>query len=122
MRTLGRRNLKFQIREIFEIIRSELEEAKLYNPSKIGSGAILTGGTSRIKGLEESASQVLDLDCRMGSSTWDIAEDLDIPEYSTVLGLLSYAFTNYEEDLKKNKRKSIVNVIRSFFGATNFNN
>ena len=111
-----------RIREIFDIIRGELEEAKLYNPSKIRSGAILTGGTSRIKGLEECASQVLDLECRTGSSTWDIAEDLDIPEYSTVLGLLSYAFTNYEEDLKKNKRKSIVNIIRSFFGTTNLNN
>jgi len=111
-----------RIQEIFEIIRGELEEAKLYNPSQIGSGAILTGGTSRIEGLDACAAKVLDIECRIGECTWDIADDLNIPEYSTVLGLLSYAVSNNEEDLKKNKQKSIVNVIRSFFGTTNLNN
>ena len=101
-----------RIKEIFEIIIDELTEAKLFNLKDIASGVILTGGSSRIEGLEHLVSRVMGLECRIGSSTWDISEDLNIPEYSTALGLLSYAVSNNEGIQRKGA--SIINFLRGF--------
>lgn len=101
-----------RIKEIFEIMVDELSEAKLFNPKDIAAGVILTGGSSRIEGLEQLVSRVMDLDCRVGSTTWDISEDLNTPEYSAALGLLSYAVANNEGVQRKGS--SIINFLRGF--------
>ena len=73
---------------------------------------ILTGGTSKIIGIEHLVSRVMDLDCRLGSCQWDISEDLNNPEYTTALGLLSYAVANH--DGAQSKGGSIINFLRGF--------
>lgn len=104
-----------RIKELFELVREELEEAKLYNPSEIGSGVILTGGTSRMEGIESIGAKVFDLKCTKGESTWNIAEDLNIPEYSTTLGLLHFALSVFEEKQSKNSNNLLTNLFRKFF-------
>ena len=104
-----------RIKELFELIREELEDAKLYNPSEIGTGAVLTGGTSRIEGIEVIAEKVLDLKCIKGESSWNIAKDLNVPEYSTTLGLLLFALGVFEEKQSKNTNNLLGNLFRKFF-------
>ena len=104
-----------RIKELFELIRMELEEAKLYNPSEIGTGAVLTGGTSRIEGIEQIAEKVLDLKCIKGESSWNIASDINIPEYSTTLGLLLFALSVFDEKKSKNTNNLLGNLFRKFF-------
>lgn len=104
-----------RVKELFELIREELEEAKLYHPIEIGTGVILTGGTSRMEGIEVIAAKVFDLKCTKGESTWEIAEDLNIPEYSATLGLLSFALGVFEEKQSKNTKNLLGNLFRNFF-------
>jgi cell division protein FtsA len=104
-----------RIKELFELILEELEEVKLYKPSEIGTGVILTGGTSRMEGIEAIASKIFDLKCTKGESTWEIDENLNIPEYSTTLGLLSYALGVFEEKQNKNTNNFLGNLFRNFF-------
>lgn len=103
-----------RIKELFELVREALEEAKLYNPNEIGSGVILTGGTSRIEGIEVIAEKVLDLKCTKGECAWNIAKDLNIPEYSTTLGLLLFALGVFEEKQSKNTNNILGNLLRKF--------
>ena len=104
-----------RIKELFELIREDLEDAKFYNPSDIGTGVVLTGGTSRIEGIELIAEKVLDLKCFRGESSWNIAKDLNIPEYSTTLGLLIFALSVFEEKQTKNTNNFLGNLFRKFF-------
>ena len=104
-----------RIRELFELVREELVDAKLYNPSEIGTGVILTGGTSRMEGIEVIAEKVLDLKCTKGECTWNIDKDLNIPEYSTALGLLLFALGVFEEKQSKNTNNLLGNLFRKFF-------
>jgi cell division protein FtsA len=101
-----------RLKEIFEIIVDELTELKLFNKKEIASGVVLTGGTSNIIGIEHLVSRVMDLECRLGSCHWDISEDLNVPEYTTALGLLSYAVANNEGS--QSKGGSIINFLRGF--------
>ncbi|MGB0374558.1 MAG: cell division protein FtsA [Opitutales bacterium] len=108
------RIVESRIKELFELVREALEEAKLYNPSEIGSGVILTGGTSRMEGIEVIAEKVFDLKCTKGECTWNIDKDLNIPEYSTTLGLLLFALGVFEEKQSKNTNNILGNLLRKF--------
>ena len=47
--------IEARVFEIFDIIKEQLVDADLFEPSDISSGVILTGGTSRLTGIEEAA-------------------------------------------------------------------
>ncbi len=107
-----------RIKEIFELVREELESAQLWNTDAIGTGVILTGGSSRIECIDHLATKVFELKASIGMHTWDISEELNLPELSTVLGLLSFALGVNEEKKKKNPKNVIGNLLRNFFPAS----
>jgi cell division protein FtsA len=82
-----------RVSETFGIIKAQLSEAGLFEPSEIASGVILTGGGSRLAGLTESAEACFGLAAVRAEGPPDVASELRAPEYSTVLGLLHYALT-----------------------------
>ena len=47
--------IEARVFEIFDIIKEQLVDADLFEPSDIASGVVLTGGTSRLTGIEEAA-------------------------------------------------------------------
>jgi len=77
-----------RIVELFEIIAKELGD--LLNPNDLGSGVILTGGGSRLPGIEQLASTILGVPARKGIYPPSISKELAQPENATVLGLLHY--------------------------------
>ena len=100
-----------RVSEIFEIIRSTLEEKNLLEPINIASGIVLTGGTSRLEGIAVTANRVLGLEVHPPAGPQNVAKELRIPEYSTVLGLLHYALTGQDASPSKAKSGGILKRI-----------
>ena len=88
--------IEARVSEVFDIIKAELEEADLLEPMDIASGVILTGGSSRLSGIDEAARRSLGLEAAVSEGSPDVAEELRHPEYSTALGLLHYALTGQD--------------------------
>lgn len=79
--------------ELFEIISKEL--SGLLDSKELGAGVLLTGGTSRLPGIEQLASKVLGLPVSKGSFPSGLGHELAQPENSTVLGLLHYGLEDH---------------------------
>jgi cell division protein FtsA len=95
--------IEARVSEIFSIIKEQLDAAKLLVPADIASGVVLTGGSSRLSGIDEAASRALGLEARIAEGSQDVAPELRIPEYSTALGLLHYALTGQEDKQQRAK-------------------
>ena len=79
--------------ELFEIISKEL--SGLLDSKELGAGVLLTGGTSRLPGIEQLASKVLGFPVSKGSFPAGLGHELAQPENSTVLGLLHYGLEDH---------------------------
>lgn len=106
-----------RVSEIFTIIKEQLQDAELYNPADIACGVVLTGGSSELNGIDESARRHLGLEARVSEGPFDVAAELRHPGYSTALGLLHYALTGQEDRQKPAKPASI---LRKLTGLLNF--
>ena len=89
--------IEARVSEIFDIIKDQLAAAELFVPEDIASGVVLTGGTSRLEGIDEVARRCLGLEARQSEGPQDVSPELRVPEYSTALGLLHYALTGQED-------------------------
>ncbi|HAV14682.1 MAG TPA: cell division protein FtsA [Opitutae bacterium] len=88
--------IEARVSEVFDIIKDELEADDLLEPMDIASGVILTGGSSRLRGIDVAAKKSLGLESTISEGSADVSDELRQPEYSTVLGLLHYALTGQE--------------------------
>lgn len=88
--------------ELFEIISKELGE--LLISSDLGAGVLLTGGTSRLPGIEQLASQVLGVPVTKANFPSGLGGELAQAEYSTVLGLLHYGLEDHGLPGEQNKQ------------------
>lgn len=109
--------IEARVSEIFTIIKEQLQEANLYEPADIVCGAVLTGGTSQLAGIDESARRNLGLDARVSDGPFGVAPDLRNPGYSTALGLLHYALNGQED---KNQSAKPSGILRKLTGLLNF--
>ena len=93
--------------DLCEIIRARLEEilklAALEIPGtdpikEVPCGAVLTGGTSNLLGIEALGQEVLGLPVRVGTpkGVYGIADVLPDPAYATSVGLLLWATRRHE--------------------------
>ena len=79
--------------ELFEIISKEL--GNLLDPAELSGGVLLTGGGSKLPGIEVVATKVLGLPVRKATFTPGIDSELATPENATVLGLLHYGLEDH---------------------------
>lgn len=79
--------------ELFEIISKEL--GNLLDPAELSGGVLLTGGGSKLPGIEIVATKVLGLPVRKATFTPGIDSELATPENATVLGLLHYGLEDH---------------------------
>ena len=82
-----------RIVELFEIISKEL--GNLLDPTELSGGVLLTGGGSKLPGIEIVATKVLGLPVRKATFTPGIDSELATPENATVLGLLHYGLEDH---------------------------
>lgn len=101
--------------EVFDIIKEQLEAADLFKPGEIASGIVLTGGSSKLSGIAEAAHRRFGLEARVSEGPEDVAGELRIPEYSTVLGLLHYALTGQDVAEEVPKPSGLLRKITNLF-------
>jgi cell division protein FtsA len=79
-----------RVEEIFSLVRHELEKAGYYE--LLGSGAVITGGTSQLDAMPELAAQVLDMPVRRGlpKGVGGLIDMVGGPSFATGVGLVMY--------------------------------
>jgi cell division protein FtsA len=77
-----------RLEEIFEAVNRELKRAG--RAGKLPNGAVLTGGTANLKSVADYAKESLGLAVRLGvpSGYGGVADDIDKPQFATVVGLM----------------------------------
>jgi cell division protein FtsA len=77
--------------ELFVMVRKELIRVGMQR--SLTSGLVLTGGGSHLHGMCDIAEHVLDCPVRLGLGTGvkDWPDDLDMPSWSTAIGLAMYS-------------------------------
>jgi cell division protein FtsA len=80
-----------RVEELFTIVKKRL--GPLLTPADVAAGVILTGGTSRLAGIDAVAQRVLGLSVRRAAEPDWLTESLRGPEFSTAVGLLFFALS-----------------------------
>jgi cell division protein FtsA len=85
------RIIEARAQELFDMVRKELIRVGMERA--LTSGLVLTGGGSHLHGMCDIAENVLDCQVNLGHGTGvkDWPEDLDLPSWSTALGLSMYS-------------------------------
>ena len=107
--------IEARVFEIFDIIKEQLVDSDLFEPSDIASGVILTGGSSRLTGIEEAAHRRFGLEARASEGSQYVSEELRAPEFSTAIGLLHYALTGQENNQEQVKSSGLMRRIVGLF-------
>ena len=93
--------IEARLEEMFEAINKELKRAGRIG--KLPNGVVLTGGTAQLKGIVDYAKRALGLAVRIGTSSGygGVADNIDKPQFATVLGLMLID-AEFENSMKKN--------------------
>jgi cell division protein FtsA len=85
--------IHLRIREIFELIRKDVESASEGILGVLGAGVMITGGCARLPGISSVASDVLGLDVHITNArdVGGMMQTFENPQYSTAIGLTKYA-------------------------------
>lgn len=86
--------LEGRLEELLLLIKRELQKSG-YNGGLV-AGAILTGGTSLLPGIEELANQVLDMPVRIGSpgAINGLVDTISLPQHATAVALVLFGARN----------------------------
>jgi cell division protein FtsA len=84
--------LNARVLELGQIVHQSLQA--WMKPALLPAGVVITGGSSRLRGIETVLSQALGVGVRVGHNPSWASERLQAPEYSTVLGLLQAALSD----------------------------
>ena len=90
--------------ELLEVLKRKLGPA--FAPEHCGAGVILTGGTSKLPGIDEVAAQVFGLNTRRGESPAWVKDELKDPMFSTVLGIFQFGLRGAQEHAVPPRRKT----------------
>jgi len=122
-RTLSRQNLaeiiEPRVEELLMLVQAELRRSGF--EELIGSGIVLTGGSSRIEGMVELAEEVFHLPVRLGMPNYDggLSEVVRNPIYSTGIGLVQFGYANRNQleqvTVKPGRIKSMYERMKSWF-------
>lgn len=102
-----------RVEELFELVKGELRRSGF--EELIGSGIVLTGGTSKMDGIVELAEEVFHVPVRLGMPNHiaGLSEVVKNPIYSTGVGLIQFGLLNQgagREREKPRERFSINSV------------
>lgn len=83
-----------RLEEIFSLATREMKKSDYGD--LIGAGVVLTGGTARMRGIQQLAEQVFDLPVKIGipKGIGGLTEIVSNPLYATGVGLVLYGFEN----------------------------
>ena len=112
------RVIEMRYRELFELIKQHLKKNKLDDLAV--TGIVLTGGSSKIEGACELATESLGVPVRLGRPQADkfcgVFETVNNPIYATGLGLLLHAAESLKDSRKTKQHQGIKSVWHSIVG------
>ena len=97
--TVGHRELsevvEARVEEIFNLISKEVKESGF--TGLIPAGIVLTGGSSRLKGMSEVSQRVLGIPARIAipRNLNGLVEKINDPAFATSIGMLRWAMTEH---------------------------
>jgi len=122
-RMLSRQNLaeviEPRIEELLMLVQAELRRSGF--EELIGSGIVMTGGSSRIEGMMELAEEIFHLPVRLGVPNYNgsLSEVVKNPIYATGIGLIQFGHANRSQVSQINEQsspfKSILERMKSWF-------
>jgi cell division protein FtsA len=103
-----------RMQELLEVVRAKLGSA--FAPEHCGAGVILTGGSSKLPGLEDTAARVFGLPARCGEPPGWVHDELRDPMFSTALGIFQFGLRTAHEHAVPPRRKPglLSNLTRIF--------
>lgn len=113
------RIMSLRLEELFEVIGQELERAGLTD--YLRAGVFITGGGSRVPGIEKLAERVFQMNVTHGhaATVGGITTALDQPEFATGIGLVKYgSLKNRQKAPKTNIATDIKNMFGKFLQRT----
>lgn len=92
--------IEARMEELFSMVRADLK--KVGRDALLPAGVVLTGGGAKLPGLVDLAKEELRLPAQIGvpSGVKGIVDTIEDPAYATGVGLLLWAFDNYEEGVQ----------------------
>jgi cell division protein FtsA len=103
--------------ELLEVLKQKLGPA--FAPEHCGAGVILTGGTSKLPGLEEAATRVFNLPARRGEPPAWVKDELQDPMFSTVLGVFQFGLrTSLEHAVPPRRKTGLLSNLTRIFATT----
>lgn len=95
-----------RVEELFELVKAELRRSGF--EELIGSGVVLTGGSSKMDGMVELAEEVFHIPVRLGMPNYlgGLSEVVKNPIYSTGVGLIQFGLFNYGGRTKEKPRET----------------
>jgi len=122
-RTLARQTLaeviEPRVEELFGLVLAELRRSGFED--LLGSGVVLTGGSSRMEGMVELAEEVFHMPVRLGLPQYvgGLREVVNSPVYATGVGLILFGHRNrlaqQEEQSPRPGVKNLVGRMKSWF-------
>ena len=100
-RTVSRRSLdtvvNLRLKELFTIIRNDLEDRDLLH--RLNAGAVITGGGAALYGIKDLVRQELGMPVRFGLpvNVDGLENEQHAESFAAIAGALLYAHKNYEE-------------------------
>lgn len=93
-----------RVTELFEIVKKKLGET--LTPDRCPMGVVLTGGSSKLPGMADTAAKVFELPANLGALPPGVDEKLSDPSHPAVLGLLHFGLQNRVDEPGIRRRKS----------------
>lgn len=122
-RSLSRRNLaeiiEPRMEELLMLIQAEIRKSGF--EEVIGSGIVVTGGSSRIEGMMDLAEEIFHLPVRQGVPNYEgsLSEIIRNPIYSTGIGLAQFGYENrnqmQQRTVKPSTLASMMDQMRGWF-------
>ncbi len=99
-----------RVEELFELVKGELRRSGF--EELIGSGIVLTGGTSKMDGIIELAEEVFHVPVRLGMPTHiaGLSEVVKNPIYSTGVGLIQFGQLNQGGAREREKPRESLSI------------
>jgi cell division protein FtsA len=110
--------IEARFREIFELISNEIKNSN-FGPG-CAAGVVITGGSSMMRNVVDVAEDVLRMPVRVGAPTSieGLADMVESPEFSTVVGLIQYGTNADMEDItilkNTSNEKLLTSISQSF--------
>lgn len=107
-RTIARKNLcevlEARAEETLQLIKKEMEKINVLD--NLGSGVVLTGGSSQLLGLVEMGDFIFDVPVRKGipMGVGGLTDIIKCSSYATAVGLLKYGYAQSKKADKKRRR------------------